>query len=159
MLQATDVLRVQRGDGSATRPGLLQVEQRANVAVLRLRLVQSGSARGREEDVAQGLAPQRRRPPASCPVLLRRLLRLSERQKRIRRALSLPLRTSPWHAQILAQRAQQLLVVSEIHCFISSNYFVHHLYQPFCTRVLICVFEITLRVPICFSFLPVTNAF
>lgn len=158
MLQATDVLRVQRGDGSATRPGLLQVEQCANVAVLRLRLVQSGSARGREEDVAQGLAPQRRRPPASRPVLLRRLLRLSERQKR-RRALSLPLRTSPWHAQILAQKEQQLLVVSEIHCFISSNDFVHHLYQPFCTRVLICVFEITLRAPICFSFLPVTNAF
>jgi hypothetical protein len=48
-------MQLQHGNNDSPRPGLLQVEQCAKLAVLRVRFVQGRGAGGREEGLAQAL--------------------------------------------------------------------------------------------------------
>lgn len=94
LLQATDVVQLRGGNGS-TGGGLLQVEQRADGTVLRVRLLQGGGAGGRAAGLAQTVGAEH--SDGGCPDrnILHRLLRLPERQAGRNR---LPLRPQP-HVQ------------------------------------------------------------
>ncbi|KAK6136224.1 hypothetical protein DH2020_030056 [Rehmannia glutinosa] len=81
LLQAPNGVQLRGGDDGGAGPRLLPLEQRADGALLRVRLLQGRRARRRPPELAQAVGPQHRDGGDSHRNILHWLLRLSERQE------------------------------------------------------------------------------